>query len=170
MARRNLLPASGSPAAQLLRTAGLVFIFVLAGLLFWKYYERSLDRIIAGQQIVDETDALAAEQKEQIAQFAETLKQDYGLRFQLQVHQGRIRPPKLDSRTLYIGLSPKHGEWRIVFPVLLKQALPEDFVRYLQEEHFHGPLSDNTWPEALMNGLHAIFGHLSRIQSGDQAS
>ena len=170
MARRNLLPASGSPAAQLLRTAGLVFIFVLAGLLFWKYYERSLDRIIAGQQIVDETDELAAEQKEQIARFAETLKQDYGLRFELQVYQGRIKPPNLDSRTLYIGLSPERGEWRIVFPVLLKQALPEDFVRYLQEEHFRGRLRQDVWPRALLNGLHAIYGHLERLQTEGRSS
>lgn len=170
MARRNLLPSSSTPAGQLLRTLGLVVVFVAAGLLFWKHYDRSLDRIIKKEQIVDETGRLTPEEIERINRFMETLRTDYGLDFRLHVYQGRIDAPKLDPKTLFIGLSPERGEWEIVFPVLLQKALPQEFVHYLQEEHFRGRLRRNRWPEALMNGLHAIYGHLSRLQSGDRTS
>lgn len=170
MARRSILPSSSSPSGQLLRTLGLVFVFVAAGLLFWKHYDRSLDRIVGGQQVVDETERLTPEDMERINRFMETLRTDYGLNFRLHVYQGRIDPPQLDPKTLFIGLSPERGEWEIVFPVLLKKALPQDFVRYIQEEHFRGTLRRKAWPEALMNGLHAIYGHLSRLESGDRTS
>jgi hypothetical protein len=170
MARRSILPSSSSPAGQLLRTLGLVFVFVAAALLFWRHYDKSLDRIVGGQQIMDETGRLSSEELERINRFMETLRTDYGLDLRLHVYQGRIDPPKLDPKTLFIGLSPKRGEWEIVFPLLLKKALPQDFVRYLQEEHFRGTLRNNGWPEALMNGLHAMYGHLSRLESGERTS
>ena len=70
---------SDSSAKQLLRFFGLIAVFVVVGILFWHYYDRSLDQIMVRQSIWDQTKTLSKQEKEFIQEFAQAMRSRYGL-------------------------------------------------------------------------------------------
>jgi hypothetical protein len=127
---------AASPAGQLLRTAGVVFVFILVGLFFWKHFEGSLDRFGRRSVIQDPAQVLTGQQKELILQFAQSLQSTYGLELAVTIGPEADTAGTDDAKTLAIALNPSAGEARIHFPVLLRTALPKELQASLQSGHF----------------------------------
>ncbi|HCO12237.1 MAG TPA: TPM domain-containing protein [Desulfonauticus sp.] len=131
----------------------LAFIFGGAAFLFWKNYEYSLSKIKNKQSLWDQTKTLSTEEKKVIYNFAHYLEKNYGLKLRLKITYEHIYIPKLDKRTLFIGLAPSKKEVIVRFPPLLEKAVGLDFIRYLQEKHFQPYFENNNWPEGLISAL-----------------
>ena len=156
---------SDSSAKQLLRFFGLIAVFVVVGILFWHYYDRSLDQIMVRQSIWDQTKTLSKQEKEFIQEFAQAMRSRYGLGFKLKITREPVYVPKLDAKTLFIGLSPANKESVIILPPLLKNSLPDDFVSYLQNKHFSNYWGQNRWPNGLQTALRMIWEELANLQT-----
>ncbi|WP_457572082.1 hypothetical protein [Desulfovulcanus sp.] len=151
---------------QIFRGLGLVAVFVAVGILFWKHYERSITTIQARQSIWDQTKTLTEKQKKSIYNFSAQLKKRYGLTLQLKITKERVFIPKLDSKTIFIGLCPKYKEVIVRFPPLVEKVLGIKFLRYLQEEHFVPYFENDNWPQGLGEALNLIAQKLMEVENG----
>ena len=154
-----------SPAGQLLRTVGVVFVFILVGLFFWKHFEGNLDRFGRQSVIQDQSQALTEQQAELILQFAESLKSTYGLELEVAIGPDADRPAPEDAKTLSIALDPRERLVRIHYPPLLRTALPQKLQESLQGRHFE-PFFDQGQPgQGLVLGLTRIWEELISLDT-----
>ncbi len=164
MLRFGPIRKDSSPLAGLLRTTGVVIVFFIAGLLFWKNYEHTLEQIISKQNIYDETKTLNKFQRNLLKDFARYLKKTYGINFVVNIRKKELKYPKNLTNTLFIGIGIEKKECKIWFPVLLKKSLPKDFVDYM-EGSYCKELLKNTWPIALVNGIKFIYKELKELEN-----
>jgi hypothetical protein len=159
----------GSPLINMLRTTGVVIVFFITALLFWKNYENTLEKITSRQTIYDQTKTLSNSQKKILKNFARYLIDIYGIEFKVNINKKHIKPPKNLSKTLYIGICPPKRRAIILFPVLLKKALPREFVEYMKTKYCKDYLSTDTWPIGLMNGIKLIYDQLNKLEDEDSS-
>ena len=145
-----------SPASQLARKLGLVLVFMAVAALFWITYERGFERMGGGVQRRDLTETLSAGQRDHVESFARFLKRDFGLEFHLLVTEKGLDLPRLDARTLFIGLDPSRKRSVVVLPPLLRRSIDPSAVSYLEQEHFQRSWTESEWPLALEQALDLI--------------
>jgi len=155
MAGRNLHP--------LLK--GLLMFLVFAGtaVLFWQHYENSLTKIQNKQSLWDQTKTLTPAQKEIIYQYGQFLRKNYGYKLIIKITNERVYLPRLDKRTIFIGLSPRHYQVFVTLPPILEKALGVQFVHYLQTEYFKDYFAQDKWPQRLLNCLKLIQKRIEQI-------
>ncbi|MGM0609764.1 MAG: hypothetical protein ACQES5_01605 [Thermodesulfobacteriota bacterium] len=153
---------SRTPAMQLFRILAMIGIFIAVGVLFWKNFEHSLTHIESKQNLWDQTQTLNKAQKQAIYNFAKRIKRKYGLELQIKITREKTMVPKLDGKTIFIGLCPPKHEAIIIFPPLAKKAVGDNFIIHLQKTHFKGYWPDN-WPEGLGKALGLIEKQLSTV-------
>jgi len=151
---------------QIFRGLALVAVFMAVGVLFWKHYDRTITTIQSRQSIWDQTKTLTDKQKKSIYNFSALLKKRYGLTLQLKITKERVYIPQLDSKTIFIGLSPKYKEVIVRFPPLVEKVLGVEFLRYLQEQHFVPYFENGNWPQGLGEALSLIGQKLMEIENG----
>mgnify|MGYP006305960221 CR=1 FL=1 len=157
-----------SPAGQLLRTAGVIFVFILVALFFWKHFERNLDRLGQPSIIHDPDQILTEQQHELIFQFAQSLNSKYGLELEVMIGPDADSPGTTDAKTLSIALNPQDRSVSIHFPVLLKSALPAEMRAFLQSDHFT-PYFDSSQPgQGLIHCLTRIWEQLLSLDATEQ--
>ncbi|MFP4168696.1 MAG: hypothetical protein ACLFSY_07620 [Desulfonatronovibrionaceae bacterium] len=143
---------TSTPARQLLRVLALVGVFIAAGVLFWKHYENSLNSIQSRQNMWDETETLNKSEKQAVYDFAGRIRKDFGLELNIRITRKEISVPRLDKKTIFIGLCPPRQEAVIVFPPLVRQAVGKEFIEHLENEHFRS-YWPNRWPQGLKEAL-----------------
>lgn len=109
-----------------------------------------------GVQRRDMTDTMSAHQLDHIESFARSLKRDFGLEFHLLVTEKGLDLPRLDARTLFIGLDPSRNRSVVVLPPLLRRSIDPSAARYLEQEHFQRSWAEQEWPLALEQALDLI--------------
>ena len=159
-----------TPLTRFLRIMALVGIFVLVGVIYWHYYENSLDKILAKQSIWDQTKTLTTDQKKAIQSFARMLKSRYGMDLRLKITTEPVIVPTLNSRTLFIGICPDRQEATVIFPPLVRSALGTRFEDHLTREHFIPYWEDNDWPRGLGSALALIGERLKRLEDNEPAN
>ncbi|WP_291318452.1 TPM domain-containing protein [Desulfonatronospira sp.] len=142
----------------------LVLVFVAAGFLFWKNYERSMDVILFSHVVQDETDTLSREQKDELSSIAKGLQDRFGFGLQIRVLDNLVQTPEPDSRVIFMGISPACREVSIVWPPVLRRALPQGFTRHLEEEHFEEYWQGDNWPRGLYQALQRLGEELLAIE------
>ncbi len=140
-----------------------VLLFVGVGYLFWKNYERSLDLIFSENLVVDETNTLSSKQREELSNISANLEERFGFGVRIQVFDQDISAPEPDTRKIFIGLSPELQESEIVWPPVLKQALPGATVQELENRHF-ARYWPHDWPRGLYSALNKLGEELLKIE------
>ena len=154
-----------SPFSQLLRTAGVIIVLISAGILFWKYYEISMGKIMGPANVQDQTTTLSQGQLDSIQKFSQALKSTYGQKFELQIRKEAFKkPPDIDSKTIFLGVCPKHEQVILKLPALVKHALPKGFTEYVENEHFQRYWEAGTWDQGIMNCLNLVWSQLNKLQ------
>lgn len=153
-----------SPASQLLRTLGVAVVFVIVGVLFWKYWDESFDRLSRRDTAMDQTGRLSPDQLDYVASFARHLEREFGFTFKLRVTQNELQLPDVNSKTLFIGIAPSQNETQIVMPPLMRRGLDAAFVHYLESEHFELYWENDAWPQGLEHALTLIWDRLSNME------
>jgi hypothetical protein len=156
-----------TPLTRFVRVMALVGVFVLVGVLYWHYYEHSLDEIQTKQAIWDQTKTLTSDQKKAIHSFTRMLTSRYGIDLQLKVTREPIIVPTLTSKTLFIGICPDRQEVTIIFPPLVRSALGTEFENFLANEHFLPFWQDERWPQGLGSALAHIGERLEQLENND---
>lgn len=159
-----------SPKEKIIRTIALLLVFAAVIWAFTKNNERVVNMLNQQAAVYDETKTLDTEQKKFIISFTRTLKDEFGLDSKIQIFGGDFVVPELDSKTLYIGLAPSINEVEIRFPVLMRQALGDDFIHMLETEHFLPSFKYNDWPQEIQVVLVTIFDRLTSINEGTTPS
>ncbi|WP_028574375.1 hypothetical protein [Desulfonatronovibrio hydrogenovorans] len=145
----------------------MLVLFVGVGYLFWKNYERSMETIQSRHIVNDETETLDSDLQKEIVSFSGNLQRRFGIGVQVRIFRGFIVSPGDDSRMIFIGLSPAHQESTILFPPILKRALPQEVVHHLQVEHFEAYWEDGDWQQGLIEALNTIGQEMMKIERGE---
>lgn len=152
-----------SGAERMLRILAFFVVMTVVGWAFWQQSEKTARELAARQAIADPAKLLTGQELSFVKEFAANLERRYGIKFRLLVADGEITPPKLDERTLFIGLSPARREVAIVWPPLLAGALGTEFTRYLADEHFKPYLDGGDAAEGLVHALALIWDRLTKL-------
>ncbi|MDK2956343.1 MAG: hypothetical protein PWQ57_1839 [Desulfovibrionales bacterium] len=153
-----------SPAEHMIRMLLLLLVFLGVVWAFWKNNERVITRLESKQTVWDETGQMSERDQAYAASFAEALRDRYGVTLKLQIRNGPVEAPKLDAKTLFIGVSPQNGQAVVVFPPLLRSGLGESFVRYITGPHFEEYFRKGEWEEGLRNMFDLTWGQLLRLE------
>lgn len=159
---------SSSLLEHLLRLAGLLVLFGLVALGFWKNSERNMERINARFGLSDETKALSRDEEQHVQAFITALRAGYGIEARVQVRRDALDPPQPDGKTLFVGLSLEEKSALVQLPPLVQRALGPDFARRLETEHFpfhFGP--GRRWQQGLVLALDLVQARLAGL--GDPA-
>ncbi|MBU1247899.1 MAG: hypothetical protein KKB70_04300 [Proteobacteria bacterium] len=119
------------------------------------------DVVATKADISDETGALTPEDLAFIGRFAAGLEKEFGQKAIIQVSTDNVRMPDLDTRTMFLGLSPATEEVLLSFPPLLRSSLGPELVAELQNDHFKSAFKDGNWPQALKAALVKIWKALA---------
>ncbi|GAB6888619.1 hypothetical protein JCM13304A_21180 [Desulfothermus okinawensis JCM 13304] len=165
MARFKIHRKDSSPLVSLLRTTGVIIVFFITGLLFWKNYESTIEKITSRQTIYDQTRTLSKSEKKILMNFARYLKDLYGVELKININKKHIVEPDNLSKTLFIGICPLKKEAVIYFPVLLKKSLPLEFTNYMETKYCREYLEKDSWPIGLINGVKLIFDQLNKLDN-----
>lgn len=152
------------PLESLLRLAGLMAVFGLVGLGFWKNSERNVERLNARYGLSDETKSLSGDEQEHVQAWITALRAGYGIEGRVQVRQGPPVPPPQDGKTLFIGLDVAGKTAVVALPPLVERALGADFGRRLAAEHFpfhFAPGRD--WRKGLLLALDLVQAQLAAL-------
>lgn len=150
-----------------LRMLMLVILFVGIGYLFWKNYERSMDTIQTRHVVQDETQSLDREIVQEIVAFSKSLQQRFGMTLQVKIFEEFVISPRVDSKVIFIGLSPRYKESSVVFPPIMRRALPGEFVTHITEEHFDEFWQNGNWRQGLVQALNKIGEEMIKIEKGE---
>lgn len=133
--------------------------------MIWSHYsgesEGFLDRVAAQTAVEDRTGTLSTEDLAFAARFAAALSEDFGQKAVIVVFEGPVVVPALDSRTLFIGVSPSASEALVSLPPLIERALPEGFANRLTLEHFPAAFERGEWQRGLKESLVMIWKALA---------
>ncbi len=155
-----------SPTERMIRMFLLLLVFLGVIWAFWQNNERVMDKLQARQSIWDETGHLGDRDRSYVSSFAASLRERFGLRLKLHVRHGSVEVPDLDSKTMFIAISPSQNEAVVVFPPLLRSGLGESFVEYVKTTHFERYFQQDQWPEGLRSLLDLVWGQLVRLENG----
>jgi hypothetical protein len=161
----GLFSARGKgPAERMIRGLLLLLVFMGAIWAFWKNNERVIAQLGAKQTIWDETGQMNERDRAYAARFAEALHERYGVNLKLQIRNGPVEAPKLDAKTLFIGVSPQNKQAVVIFPPLLRSGLGGAFVRYITGPHFEEYFRKGQWEDGLRNMFDLTWGQLLRLE------
>ncbi|WP_461832968.1 hypothetical protein [Desulfothermus sp.] len=165
MVRIKRYHKDSSPLVSMLRTTGVVLVFFVTGLIFWKNYESTLEKITSRQRVYDQTKTLSKSQRKILLNFARYLKDLYGIDLKININKKHVIKPHNPSKTLFIGICPPKKKAVIHFPILLKKSLPQEFTNYMETEYCKTYLSKETWPIGLINGVKLIYDQLNNLSN-----
>lgn len=148
---------------RFLRVILLMAVFAVAGWLFWKSSERTMEKIQARDASFDLTGTLSPEHKEQVIRYKRALKEKFGLDLEIIIADREIAPPDPDPKTIFLGVNPNRGRAVAVFPPLVDRALDPNFKHYLAEKHFLICKQAGRWPDCLDEALILIYEQIEEL-------
>ncbi|MFP4214230.1 MAG: hypothetical protein ACLFRL_08990 [Desulfohalobiaceae bacterium] len=157
-----------SQVLRMVKPAALALVLALVVLLFWLNFDYSLQMLEPAGNIKDRTDSLTQEQTEHLQDFSQALQEHFDLEFKLLVGQNALQEMQPEPGAIYLALEPEAQKWALSLPPLLKQALPQDFVAYLQQEHFRPYLQSGDWPRGLMDFAHSLWQQLQKMHKQEE--
>ena len=154
---------------KIIRSIALILVFAAVIWAFTKNNERVVDVLNQQASIYDETGTLDKEQKKFIVSFTRALRDEFGLDSKIQIFGGDFTVPELDSKTMYIGLAPAIKVVELRFPVMMRQALGEEFIDSLKADFLESFTYDD-WAQEIQVVLVAIFDKLTQLNEGNTPS
>ncbi len=131
----------------------------------WNHYSGGttgfMDSVASATDITDETGLLTPEDLEFIGRFATGLEKEFGQKAVVRVFTGVVIVPELDSRTMFLGISPALEEVLVSLPPLIQRSLPHGFVDELNTSHFQPYFASGDWPLGLKTALIKIWKALA---------
>lgn len=148
---------------RVLRTLGLLAVFLAAGWAFHYNNERRLKAIDEQAALHDATGALNEEDRAFVRGFMDRLKSRFGLDCRVVAGPGAAEDAARDSKTLYLGIDPAARKVAVSLPPLMRQALGGELSGYLENEHFEPYWASGDWPQGLKTALALIWTRLDNL-------
>ena len=120
-------------AAQPLRRLLLVGVFCLCGVAFWMHFERRFAAIEAQVALMDEPEMLSQDDRRRLLDQRDLFRKAFGINVRVQVCKTTVLIPELSGNTVFVGLTPDGRQTVVVFPSLVRRALPEGFKRQVEQ-------------------------------------
>ncbi len=156
-----------SPKEKVLRGLALVGIFGLVIWAFWEHTGQTMRKIKDTQAVFDATGSMDKKQLAFVRGFARSLKAEYGLEFRMQVKNEPVVEPKLDAKTVFLGIDPAGQQVVVKFPPLLSNSLGADFLKRLQTDYLSTLFADGAdWREGITFALAVVWERLTEIHGG----
>lgn len=154
------------PLVKILRFFALISIFIIVGSLFWKNNQKAMHTISGKIAIWDQTKTLNKAQKDSLHRLYHDLHRKFGIKLKISITRDELIPPKIDSKTLFIGLCPARQEAVVIFPPLVLGTLGTQFRDDLQNKHFSGSWQNNGWVRKLGQAVNLLSQKLMEIEYG----
>ncbi len=152
------------PIIKILRFFALISVFIIMGSLFWKNNQKAMHTISGKMAIWDQTKTLSEAQKKSLHRLHRDMRSMFGIKLKISITKEELTPPRLDSKTLFIGLCPARQEAFVHFPPLVLRALGKQFRDELQHKHFAGSWHNREWVRKLGQAVHMISQKLIAIE------
>jgi hypothetical protein len=154
------------PWEGLLRSLGVIFVFLGVIWLFWKHNARTLEMLEsqrgAGEHVVlDKAGALTDEQRKAIRDLSRAMKSSYGLDLQVVVDVEPIDAPRSDVSLIFVGLYPEGRQSLVVLPPLVERAVGRGLANHLRDDHFSPYWGSGDWRRGLGEALGMIWNALN---------
>ena len=124
---RRLFQVAGEGREKAIRSVLLVALFALCGVGFWFHFEQRFAQIEAEHAFQDETGTVTRAQREILAEYADRLRQAWGVKTLVHIRRESVPAPKLKTDTLFVGVAPGRRLALVLAPPLVKKALPPGF-------------------------------------------
>lgn len=161
-------PRGKSAMERAIRTLAMLLVFLVVIWAFYKNNENVMERIQKTRSVWDETGQMHKEELEFLRSFARTVRGTFGVTVRIQVFVGDIEKPDLDSKTMYIGISPALKQVVVEFPALMRPALGMEFIESLRTEYFEEAFDTGEWPRELQILTTVIWSRLTALEEGEQ--
>ncbi len=158
-------PHGKSTGEKLLRLGGMIVILGLVVWAFWMNNQTTLEKIQARNALWDQTKVLSKSERDFVQGFIRSMRSEFGVKVHIQITTDPIVDEQLESKELYIGLTPAYEEVTMRFPGLVRHALGQKFIYELENNHFTNNFSEDKWPTALMTALSMTWERLVNVDS-----
>ncbi|QJT09212.1 TPM domain-containing protein [Oceanidesulfovibrio marinus] len=161
---------------QFLRFMLLIAVFAVCGWLFWLNTQMTVKKLKARGAVWDRTGTLNSGQTKALSRFTDMFDDELGITVKLQIADGELDMPELDTKTLFIGLNLADKKAIVVFPPLVERAVGDAFRKRLEDEHFPPYFESGDWPKGLVLALADIWDALMKpeeheaVPNGDASS
>lgn len=160
-------PKGKTAMERVLRVLGMLLVFLVVIWAFYQNNENVIERLQKDRAVWDETGRMSKEELSFLRDFVRSMRSKFGVDVKIQVFKEDIQPPELDSKTIYIGLSPAGQQVRVEFPALLKPALGAEFIQSVSNEYFMEAFANGDWPRELQILTTMIWSRLAALEEGD---
>lgn len=149
---------------RFLRMMLLVCVFIGVGWLYSRHFDNALQEIKTRSSVADATGLLSNEQKRQYREFAALFREEFGVELVLRVSDGPVEVPPLKSKSLFFGLDVKNQTLLVEYPVWMRHALGDAFIRELSEEHMTPYFASDSWPTGLMTAMKLVWDRMMNLE------
>lgn len=160
-ALRGPLVTGSSTKEKLLRALLLLGVFALAGWGFWLNSQNAMQMLQTRGAVWDEAGVLHEDESDGLRAMAARFDNEYGIKVRILIVKGEVTLPQVDSRTLYIIISPSNRQALLEFPPLVRRALGDEFMYSMQSSHFAPYFENGQWGLAIADALKLIWSGLS---------
>ncbi|MFW6236642.1 MAG: hypothetical protein ACOC24_07640 [Desulfovibrionales bacterium] len=159
-----------SPVVRIIKFLTMAGLFAAVVILFWKHYERSLDRIVArSDQPPADMSSRAAERKKTVEDAIARIKGQYGVEVNVNVSTGELLIPDTGGNTVFVGILPNRQTAVVILPPLVERSVGRQFAAYLKYDHFKEYWDmPNGWEKGLEDGLILLWNTLR--QNGEHGA
>ncbi|WP_147819912.1 hypothetical protein [Salidesulfovibrio onnuriiensis] len=161
-------PKGKTVMERTLRTLGMLLVFLVVIWAFYKNNENVLERVQKNRSVWDETGQLDKDEISYLRDFVKSMRERFGVAVKIQVFKGDVEMPELDSKTIYIGLSPAGRQVAVEFPPLLRPALGADFIESVNNEFFAEAFDTGQWGRELQILTTMIWSRLAALEESTQ--
>lgn len=149
-----------TPGQFLLRTMLLLAVFALTAWAFWANNERRLADLRASSAVWDEADLLADAQEKALRELVGAFREVHGLKLVIHIRRDTPELPKVDARTIFVGLCPAKGQAIVELPPLVRKAYGETLPQTLENDWLRPAMASGQWAEGLVRALKYLWDKL----------
>ncbi len=150
-----------SSAERFLRGFGVFFVIIGVIMLFSWNFNRKFNSIKEKLDIVDMDNVLTKDEHAILKEDAARFQSTYGITLKIKISKTALQVPRLDPKTLFIGINTSEDLAVVELPPLLTRALDKDFVLYLKKEHFTDYLKTSRYGVGIEVALQLLWEELN---------
>lgn len=148
-----LPPTEEKGGVRFLRAMLLICVFIGVGWLYTRHFDSAIEDIKSRSSLQDTTGLMTKAQRQNLFEFSNMFEKEFGVELRLQINDGPVEIPELDSKTMFFGLDTKNKRLTALFPPLVERALGPEFVEQLKTRHMTPYFENDSWPTGLIKAL-----------------
>lgn len=143
---------------------GLCIVLACWG--FWENSNRYVRKFSIEGRIIDKSNLLAIDFKEEAAQAIGRIDQNYGIKVQVKISPLPILASDAVADTLLVGICPNSAQFELYMPKAWQDALGTPFLLGLRDEVMRPAFDARAWEQGLITVLSRLEARMGELVAG----